>query len=1224
MKRSNKKSSKPLERVKPSQAIVAAKRNAKLKQTSKKQAEIIIKDIYESARECKEMIRGSTGVIFDRRMVEHHCLWDSNYPESPERFSRVLHRCEELGLISRCTVITPRTAEEYEVLYKHEERHIEILKATENCKDEESLEKLSSKYDAIYIHPSTYQLSLLAAGCAIEIVDAVCRKKIQNGMAIVRPPGHHAMKSEYCGYCFFNNVALAAEHALNNCDISRIVIVDWDVHHGQATQQMFYDDPRVVYFSIHRYEHGSFWPNLRESDYDYIGEGKGKGYNFNVPLNKTGMTDADYLAIFHHVLLPVVLEFQPELLIVSAGYDSALGDEKGEMNITPVCYAHLLSSLMCLASGKIVVVLEGGYCLKSLAEGAALTLRCLLGDPCPPLPSLPAPSDSITESILNVIYAHRDYWKSLQIQDVHKKLTEAETNPNNRIREEKMTSAVVKLYQIPPTLFLGSSEKPEHYETRNCYPVQSEALLKELDATLNKLIVGTNLSFAPNRVCIVYDEVMMKHKNIAEPTHPEKPERISAIFLKHEEYGLLDRCLRLKARPVTDEELELLHSRDHIKKMKDIKNMKLNDILKMQDDFSSMYLHPETYESAAVAAGSVLEVVDSVLNGDSRSGVAIVRPPGHHAEEGEPCGFCVFNNVALAAKYAVKIHGLKRVLILDWDVHHGNGTQHMFEEDPSVLYISLHRYDNGSFFPGSTDANYTEVGVGPGKGYNINIPWNKRGMGDGDYVTAFHQVVLPVCYQFNPELVLVSAGFDAAIGDPLGGCKVTPEAYGHMAHWLSSLANGKIILCLEGGYNITSISYAMTLCSKALLGDPLPPLQAKLAPSQSAINTIRNVVKVQSNYWSCLRFGVSFLDQQYLTDHMKAVGDTDVVSSCSQCKEEMSAQIPNASSISLEDTFARINLREEVALHYSKSASSHITTKDNYLNDSNYFSSSGEDKSPDSPMDFSGTSSLISPISSPGDCNPSWSLSPPVSVTIPENVCNETVVNTQFSDKIEAELELDEKNRNVARKNSELSLLSDLGHDSNENPITEKHPKGIGDTEVSLRRMADNNTSSSGSNSQQAGASNSADGGDAADSSAASGSSSRPRRLVDYLAENMQMLVAGEMFAVVPLPGCPHLDRVREVPPCGINCTLPCLECGSTRENWICLECYTVHCGRYVNGHMVEHGMEMSHPITLSFSDISVWCYACEAYIENQVLYSAKNAVHRSKFGTEMPWSYND
>lgn len=155
---------------------------------------------------------------------------------------------------------------------------------------------------------TTFDLSVLAAGSTIELIDNILLNNVHNGMAIIRPPGHHAMKSEFNGYCFFNNVAIAAQLALDKHAVERILIVDWDVHHGQATQRMFYDDPRVLYFSVHRYEHGTFWPNLRESDYDYVGDNDGRGYNFNVPLNRTGMTNADYLAIFQQILLPVAIE----------------------------------------------------------------------------------------------------------------------------------------------------------------------------------------------------------------------------------------------------------------------------------------------------------------------------------------------------------------------------------------------------------------------------------------------------------------------------------------------------------------------------------------------------------------------------------------------------------------------------------------------------------------------------------------------------------------------------------------------------------------------------------------------------------------------------------------------------------------------------------------------------------------------------------------------------
>lgn len=196
-----------------------------------------------------------------------------------------------------------------------------------------------------------------------------------------------------------------------------------------------------------------------------------------------------------------------------------------------------------------------------------------------------------------------------------------------------------------------------------------------------------------------------------------------------------------------------------------------------------------------------------------------------------------------------------RVLIVDWDIHHGNGTQRLFENDDKVLYISLHRYEHGQFFPQSKDGNYTMVGEGRGTGFNVNIPWNKHKMGDTEYIAAFQRVIMPIAYEFNPELVLVSAGFDAVVGDPIGLYNVTPEAYGYFTHWLSALANGKIILCLEGGYNVNSISHAMTMCTKALLGDPLPMLHTTgKTPNASCIETIQNVWSVHRKYWKALRF----------------------------------------------------------------------------------------------------------------------------------------------------------------------------------------------------------------------------------------------------------------------------------------------------------------------------------------------------------------------------------
>ncbi|KAF4520113.1 hypothetical protein B566_EDAN010269 [Ephemera danica] len=725
----------------------------------------------------------------------------------------------ELGLLNRCLSLDPISADEGDIIAVHTQELLNLLKGTRESTDIEKLEQLSSDYDAVYIHPTSYDLAILAAGSATSLVEAVCKGKAQNGMALIRPPGHHAMEAEFCGYCFFNNAAVAVTRALNEGWAKRVLIVDWDVHHGQATQQAFYSDPRVLYFSIHRYEQGQFWPNLEESNFHYIGEDQGRGYNVNIPLNEIGMGDAEYLAIFQHYQPDLVLvsagydaaigcpEFGPDLVLISAGYDSALGDEKGEMTVTPACYAHLTNLLSTLAGGKLAVLLEGGYCLSSLAESAAMTLRALLGDPCPSLGPLSPPCDSILTTILNAIYMLRPYW------DVFKH------HPVNNDKEVSIKFP----FHFPKVTYLGPAEPAKKpFPTRDCYPLQSEEFKSNVEAKLNSLISGYNLMTVPtHRVGLVYHDGMLAHRNEHEPGHVESPYRASGIFAKHEEYNLVERCHRLEARRAKEEELLMIHSASHVARIQETRGKSAKDLVDLAESFNSIYLHPDTCDSAELAAGCVLEAVDAVMSGVCQSAVAIVRPPGHHAEHDTPCGFCL-------------------VLLLDWDVHHGNGTQQLFVDDPRVMYVSLHRYDNGSFFPATmsataaAEASSEFVGSGPGKGFSINVAWNKRGMNDGDYVAAFLQVVLPIVYQFDPELVLISAGFDAAIRDPLGG-----------------LAGGRVVVALEGGYNVSSISYSLTMCTKALLGDPLPSVRAA-APCPSAVNSIRSTQRAHTPYWSCL------------------------------------------------------------------------------------------------------------------------------------------------------------------------------------------------------------------------------------------------------------------------------------------------------------------------------------------------------------------------------------
>ena len=392
----------------------------------------------------------------------------------------------------------------------------------------------------------------------------------------------------------------------------------------------------------------------------------------------------------------------------------------------------------------------------------------------------------------------------------------------------------------------------EDYQTNDNDTI--EAVKKEIEMLKSKYEMNLKqFAMTKNTCALAYDEAMMGHTCMEYPGHLEQPLRIKKIYEKHQEFGLLDRVKHVESRKATKKELTLVHESVHVEAMKLLEDMKQDEREIFGNSLDSIYFNGLSYNSALLATGNILSVIDEVCSGEAQCGVAIVRPPGHHAETKEACGFCLFNNVAVGAKYALEMHDMKRILILDWDVHHGNGIQHMFIEDPHVLYISIHRFDKGTFFPGMHDADHPFVGKDKGKGFNINIPWNGSDMGDPEYSLAFFSIILPVAYQFNPDLVLVSSGFDAARGDPLGGCKISPEFYGFMTHHLRTLANGKIVVALEGGYNLNSISLSMTMVTKALLGDPMPKLAPYSKPLPSAIASVQDTIRSISPYWSCLK-----------------------------------------------------------------------------------------------------------------------------------------------------------------------------------------------------------------------------------------------------------------------------------------------------------------------------------------------------------------------------------
>uniref|UniRef100_A0A1B0FCJ5 Histone deacetylase n=1 Tax=Glossina morsitans morsitans TaxID=37546 RepID=A0A1B0FCJ5_GLOMM len=832
-----------VESRKPNTALLEAKRKAKLlKMQQQTQEEYVVEDIFQNALNAKHLTQRPTGLMYYESMPEHSCLWNEAHTEYSKYFKKVMDRCRELNLIGRCKLLSSRRATKEEVMLLHSEEHYELVRRTSLDSDEAKNE--SSTFDSMYICPVAFDSSLLAVGSTIDLMENILNGSIQNGMVFVRPLGNHAMGTEFNNHRIFNNVALATQYALDVSKLNRVMIIDCGIHHNLSTQRFFYHDPRVLYFSIHRCECARSQSNANESGFDVIGCGSGLGYNFNLLLNNTRTGNGDYLAIFQQILIPVAMEFQPELIIISAEYDVALGCLQGDMEITPALYPHLINSLLQLANSRLAVILEGGECVPSRAEGVALMLRALLGEPCPILlEKLEPPCLSLQESILNCICSHRPYWRCLQLQDTY------------TIDELNTTNPQMNLHKIKRLCI----KKPllEQFSTHGLVP---HGLTEKDCLRLQRLKSETKLLSHRIRVCYVYDELMLQHENPHKQGHPEQPKRIRKIFEMHGEYKLLERMKRLPSRFATIDEICLVHTRAHVNLMRRICGEdKLQDV---GAKYNSVYFHPKTFDCASLAAGSVLQVVDKVLEGGARSGVCIIRPPGHHAESNEPHGFCIFNNVAIAALYAIRDHGLKRVLIVDWDVHHGNGTQHIFESNPNVLFISVHRYDNGAFFPKSKDGDFDAVGKGAGIGFNVNIPWNKKGMGDVEYVLAFQHIILPIAYEFDPQLILISAGFDAAIGDPLGGCKVTPEAYGLLTHWLSALANGRLVICLEGGYNVNSISYAMTMCTKSLLGDPLPPIQftcsARCPPTAahlSSLETFRKCISVQQHYWKSLAFG---------------------------------------------------------------------------------------------------------------------------------------------------------------------------------------------------------------------------------------------------------------------------------------------------------------------------------------------------------------------------------
>jgi len=337
---------------------------------------------------------------------------------------------------------------------------------------------------------------------------------------------------------------------------------------------------------------------------------------------------------------------------------------------------------------------------------------------------------------------------------------------------------------------------------------------------------------------IVRDKIYLEH--ITDDYHPENIFRLKSI------YTMLDSIDSkgieyVPARMATHEEIAMIHSPSYIESIAATKG-KIQTRLD-PDTVAS----PKSYEAACMAVGGVLNLADKLMENGVENGFALVRPPGHHAEHSRAMGFCIFNNIAVAARYLTKKHGLKKIIIVDFDLHHGNGTQHSFYTDYDVMYFSTHQYP---YYPGT--GHFDEVGEGEGKGYTVNVPLS-YGMDDADYMYVFKNLLMPIADLFKPEAILVSAGFDTHHNDPLGGMGVTEAGYASMTRILMDIAKkhsqGRLLFCLEGGYDINGLTNSVKAVIQEMKGTSIYGTKDLGSPCDGVIETVKRVKKALLPYW---------------------------------------------------------------------------------------------------------------------------------------------------------------------------------------------------------------------------------------------------------------------------------------------------------------------------------------------------------------------------------------
>jgi acetoin utilization deacetylase AcuC-like enzyme len=337
---------------------------------------------------------------------------------------------------------------------------------------------------------------------------------------------------------------------------------------------------------------------------------------------------------------------------------------------------------------------------------------------------------------------------------------------------------------------------------------------------------------------IVQDPIFIEH--LMGIPHVESPQRLEVLYEMLEEV-FSSRLTSIPMRPATPDEMAYIHRPDYIRQLSSTAGKRL------------VYLDSDTkasarsYEIAVLAVGGLFALVDALMEGAIHNGFALTRPPGHHAEAHRGMGFCLLNSIALAAEYGRHRHGLNKILIVDWDLHHGNGTQHAFWDSRQVLYFSTHE---SPLYPGTGDIR--DVGGPRAEGFTVNVPLS-GGYGDEEFEEIFKRILLPIAHQFQPEMILVSAGFDTYVKDPLGSQQVTPAGFARMTRLLLQLAQevcqGRILLTLEGGYHLEGLRLSVKAVLKELLGESILPEKQPPSSALRDLAVIDRVWAVQKKYW---------------------------------------------------------------------------------------------------------------------------------------------------------------------------------------------------------------------------------------------------------------------------------------------------------------------------------------------------------------------------------------